>query len=123
LVPKEESSSESDKGFHESQQNQKRHLMKKVKTALGRMLSCKGSSKAVSTSQEGTTNQKEALLSNTQSLLPRILKELPSPKLFAKLRMRKLSQNGNQGQFIIVKTKNNGKTTVWLTHGPQRTMC
>uniref|UniRef100_A0A8C9CRY4 Chromosome 3 open reading frame 49 n=1 Tax=Phocoena sinus TaxID=42100 RepID=A0A8C9CRY4_PHOSS len=83
LVPKEESSNESDMEFHESQQNQKRDLVKKVKTFLVRMLSHK----------EGSTNPKETLLSNTQSLLPRIVKELPSPKLFTKPRMRKLSQN------------------------------
>lgn len=95
LVPKEESSSDSDMGFHESQQNQKRNLMTKVKTAFGRMLSYKCRSKLASASKEGSTDHKEALLSNTQSLLPRIVKELPSPKLFT-AKMRKLSENGNQ---------------------------
>ncbi|XP_060019756.1 LOW QUALITY PROTEIN: putative uncharacterized protein C3orf49 homolog [Lagenorhynchus albirostris] len=93
LVPKEESSNESDMEFHESQQNQKRDLVKKVKTFGGRMLSHKYRSKPASVSREGSTNPKETLLSNTQSLLPRIVKELPSPKLFTKPRMRKLSQN------------------------------
>ncbi|XP_031518783.1 putative uncharacterized protein C3orf49 homolog [Papio anubis] len=92
LVPKEESSSDSDMGFHESQQNQKRNLMTKVKTAFGRMLSYKCRSKLASTSKEGSTDHKEALLSNMQSLLPRIVKELPSPKLFT-AKMRKLSEN------------------------------
>uniref|UniRef100_A0A2K6F8A3 Chromosome 3 open reading frame 49 n=1 Tax=Propithecus coquereli TaxID=379532 RepID=A0A2K6F8A3_PROCO len=102
LVPKEESSSDSDMGFHESQQNQKKKLMKKMKTAFGRMLSYKHRNKPATASKEGCTNQKEALLSNTQSLLPRIIKELPSPKLFTKPKMRKLTENGNQRQFIIV---------------------
>nr|XP_008259098.2 putative uncharacterized protein C3orf49 homolog isoform X2 [Oryctolagus cuniculus] len=93
LVPKEESSSESDVGFHESRQNQKRNVMKKVKTALGRMLSHKYRCKPASPSRRGSRNHKEALLSPTQSLLPRIVRELPSPKLFTKPRMRKLPQN------------------------------
>ncbi|XP_012497301.1 PREDICTED: putative uncharacterized protein C3orf49 [Propithecus coquereli] len=93
LVPKEESSSDSDMGFHESQQNQKKKLMKKMKTAFGRMLSYKHRNKPATASKEGCTNQKEALLSNTQSLLPRIIKELPSPKLFTKPKMRKLTEN------------------------------
>ncbi|XP_068415249.1 putative uncharacterized protein C3orf49 homolog [Eschrichtius robustus] len=93
LVPKEESSNESDMEFHESQQNQKRDLVKKVKTFLGRMLSHEYRSKPASVSGEGSTNHKETLLSNTQSSLPRIVKELPSPKLFTEPRMRKLSQD------------------------------
>ncbi|XP_075854902.1 putative uncharacterized protein C3orf49 homolog [Microcebus murinus] len=93
LVPKEESSSDSDIGFHESQQNQKKNLMKKMKTALGRMLSYKHRSKPATTSKGGSTDQKEALLSNMQSLLPRGGRELPSPKLFTKPKMRKLAEN------------------------------
>ncbi|ELW48677.1 putative uncharacterized protein C3orf49 homolog [Tupaia chinensis] len=93
LVPKEESSSDGDMGFHESQQNQKKNLMKKVKTAFGRMLSYKYRSKPASANREASTHHKEVLLSNTQSLLPRMVKELPSPKLFSKPRMRKLSEN------------------------------
>ncbi|XP_047610429.1 putative uncharacterized protein C3orf49 homolog [Phacochoerus africanus] len=93
LVPKEESSSDSDMKFHESQRNPKKNLVKKVKTVLGRMLLCKHRSKPASVCRGGSTPHKETLLSNTQSLLPRIVKELPSPKLFTKPRMRKLSQN------------------------------
>ncbi|XP_045370359.2 putative uncharacterized protein C3orf49 homolog [Camelus bactrianus] len=92
LVPKEESSSDCDLEFQESQQNQKKNLVKKVKTVLGRMLSYKSRSKP-RVSREGSANHKETLLSNTQSLLPRLVKELPSPKLFTKPRMKKLSQN------------------------------
>ena len=65
LVPKEESSNESDMEFNESQQNQKRDLVKKVKTSLGRMLSHKYRSKPASVSGEGSTNPKVTLLSNT----------------------------------------------------------
>ncbi|KAM5231428.1 LOW QUALITY PROTEIN: uncharacterized protein C3orf49 homolog [Hipposideros larvatus] len=90
LVPKEESSSDSNMEFRESQQSQK-SLMKKVKIVWGRMLSC--AQKPASVSGEGSTNQKETCLSNAQSLVPRIVKELSSPKLFSKQRMRKLSQN------------------------------
>uniref|UniRef100_A0A8C5V4X2 Chromosome 3 open reading frame 49 n=1 Tax=Microcebus murinus TaxID=30608 RepID=A0A8C5V4X2_MICMU len=93
LVPKEESSSDSDIGFHESQQNQKKNLMKKMKTALGRMLSYKHRSKPATTSKGGSTDQKEALLSNMQSLLLRGGRELSSPKLFTKPKMRKLAEN------------------------------
>ncbi|XP_058144575.1 putative uncharacterized protein C3orf49 homolog [Dasypus novemcinctus] len=93
LVPKEELSSDSDVEFHESQQNKKKKVMKQMKSAFGRMLSCKYRSKPASSSGEGSTNHKETLLSNMQSLLPRIVKELPSPKLFTKPRMRKLPQN------------------------------
>ncbi|KAK2509124.1 hypothetical protein MC885_006442 [Smutsia gigantea] len=93
LVPRDESSGDSDTEFHESQQNQKKKWRKKVKTVLGRVLSYKHRSKPASVSREGSTNHKETLTSNTHSLLPRIVKELPSPKLFTKPRMRKLSQN------------------------------
>ncbi|XP_030885240.1 putative uncharacterized protein C3orf49 homolog [Leptonychotes weddellii] len=93
LVPKDESSADSDKEFHESQQNQKKTVMKKVKTVLGRMLSYKWRSKSASVSRGASTNHKETFLSNPQSFLPRIVKELPAPRLFTKPRMRKLSQN------------------------------
>ncbi|KAI5937355.1 putative uncharacterized protein C3orf49 [Manis javanica] len=93
LVPREESSGDSDMEFHKSQQNQKKKWRKKVKTVLGRVLSYKHRSKPASVSREGATNRKETLPSSTHSLLPRIVKELPSPKLFTKPRMRKLSQN------------------------------
>ncbi|XP_008825732.1 putative uncharacterized protein C3orf49 homolog [Nannospalax galili] len=93
LVPKEESSSESDLGFHENQQNQKKNLMKKMKTALGKMLPFKSRGKPASAHRESVTRQKEALLASTQSLLPRLVRELPSPKLFTKPRTGKLSQN------------------------------
>ncbi|XP_042637885.1 putative uncharacterized protein C3orf49 homolog [Orycteropus afer afer] len=93
LIPKEGSSSDSDMEFHESQQNKKKNVMKKVKTAFGKMLSYKYRSKPTSVGGKDSTKHKEALLSNTQSLLPRIVKELSSPKLFTKPRLRKLSQN------------------------------
>ncbi|XP_065791097.1 putative uncharacterized protein C3orf49 homolog [Muntiacus reevesi] len=93
LVPKEESSSDSDIEFHKSQQNQKKSLVRKVKTVLGRMLSHTYRSKPASVNEEGAPNHKETLLLNTQSLLPRIVKEFPSPRLFTKPRMRRLSQN------------------------------
>ncbi|KAM6169936.1 uncharacterized protein C3orf49 homolog [Rhynchocyon petersi] len=93
LVPKEESSSNSDMDFQESQENKKSNVMQKVKTTLGKMLPYKQRSKSASVQEESSTNHKEVFLSNTQSLLPRIVKELPSPKLFTKPRMRKLSQN------------------------------
>uniref|UniRef100_A0A8C3YJ17 Chromosome 3 open reading frame 49 n=1 Tax=Catagonus wagneri TaxID=51154 RepID=A0A8C3YJ17_9CETA len=93
LVPKEESSSDSDMEFHESQQSPKKNLVKKVKTVFRRMLLCKYRSKPAGVRRGGSTPHAETLLSNTQSLLPRIVKELPSPKLFTKPRMRKLSQN------------------------------
>lgn len=101
LVPKEESSADSDMEFHESQQNQRKNVMRKVKTVLGRVLSYKWRSKWASVGRGVSTNQKESFLSNTQSLLPRIVKELPAPRLFAKPRTRKLSQNGNQRQLIL----------------------
>lgn len=63
--------------------------------------------KPASVSGEGSTNQKETRLSNAQSLVPRIVKELPSPKLFSKQRMRKLSQNGNQKQYIWLSVQAN----------------
>nr|XP_045758140.1 putative uncharacterized protein C3orf49 homolog [Mirounga angustirostris] len=93
LVPKDESSADSDKEFHESQQNQKKTVMKKMKTVLGRMLSYKWRSKSASVSRGASTYHKETFLSNPQSFLPRIVKELPAPRLFAKPRTRKLSQN------------------------------
>ncbi|XP_060058474.1 putative uncharacterized protein C3orf49 homolog [Erinaceus europaeus] len=94
LIPKEEICDDSDVEFHESQQNQK-NVMKKVKTALGRMMSCMHRSKSASINREGFNNHKEILLSNTQGLLPRIVKELPSPRLLTKPRMKKLPQNAS----------------------------
>ncbi|XP_047706236.1 putative uncharacterized protein C3orf49 homolog [Prionailurus viverrinus] len=93
LVPKDETSGDSDMEFHESQQNTKKNWMKKVKTVLGRMLSYKSRSKSANGSRGASANPKETFLSNPQSLLPRIVKDLPSARLFMKPRMRKLSQN------------------------------
>ncbi|KAM9593060.1 uncharacterized protein C3orf49 homolog [Trichechus inunguis] len=98
LVPREESSSDSDMEFHENQQNKKQNVMKKLKTALGKVLSYKYRRKPASVSRESSTIHKEALLSNTQSLLPRIV------KLFTKPRMRKLSQNGTI-RFDVVEAE------------------
>ncbi|XP_029773592.1 putative uncharacterized protein C3orf49 homolog [Suricata suricatta] len=93
LVPREETSGDSDMEFHESQQNTKKNWLKKVKTVLGRMTSYKCRRKSANGGRGASTNPKETFLSNTQSLLPRIVKELPSPRLFMKPRMKKLSQN------------------------------
>lgn len=101
LVPKEESSSDSDMEFCESQQSQKQNVMKKVKTVLGRMLPYKYRSKPESVSGEGFPDYKETCLSNTQSLLPRLIKKLPSPKMFTKARMGKCCQHGSQRQCIV----------------------
>lgn len=119
MVPKEESSSDSDMEFHKSQQNQKKNLVKKGKTVLGRMLSHMYRSKPASVNEEGAPNHKETLLPNTQSLLPRIVKELPSPKLFTKPRMRKLSQNGNPSQHMVQcqgQERNWNRTAFVVTH-------
>uniref|UniRef100_A0A8C4KV75 Chromosome 3 open reading frame 49 n=1 Tax=Equus asinus TaxID=9793 RepID=A0A8C4KV75_EQUAS len=99
LVPKEESSSDNDMEFHE------------MKTVWGRMLSCKYRSKPASPSGAGSTSHRETLLSNTQSLLPRLVKELPSPKLFTKPRMRKLSQNATIQLYVV------GAETEEITRG------
>ncbi|ELK07775.1 hypothetical protein PAL_GLEAN10022151 [Pteropus alecto] len=101
LVPKEESSSDSDMEFCESQQNQKKNVMKKVKTVLGMMLPYKDRSKPASVSGEGFSNHKETCLSDTQKLLPRVVKKFPSRKLFTKPRMGMLLQHGNQRQSSI----------------------
>lgn len=71
------------------------------------MLSYTHRSQPASVSGEGCTNQKETHLSNTQSLLPRIVKELPSPKLLSKQKIRKLSQNGDQRQCLWLSVKAN----------------
>lgn len=101
LVPKEESLNESDVGFHENRSNPKRNLVKKMKSAVGKMLSCKYGSQSASAGRESFVEQKEAVPCNAQGLLPRLVKELPSPRLFTKSKMRKLSQTGNQWQFNI----------------------
>ncbi|KAM5315083.1 LOW QUALITY PROTEIN: uncharacterized protein C3orf49 homolog [Glossophaga mutica] len=96
LVPEEESSSSSNMEFHESQQSQKKNVTKKVKTFVVRMLSYKYRCKPASISGEETT----------QSLLPRVVKELPSPILFSIPRMRKLSQNATlQLDIVEAETK------------------
>ncbi|XP_055468182.1 putative uncharacterized protein C3orf49, partial [Psammomys obesus] len=93
LVPKKEPLNESDLRFHGNQNNQKRNLMKKMKSAFGKMLSCKCGSQSGNVGKESSAEQEEAAVSNTQGLLPRLVKELPSPRLFTKPRTRKLSQN------------------------------
>ncbi|GAB1298602.1 Predicted gene 11100 [Apodemus speciosus] len=93
LVPKEESLDESNLGFHESQSSPKRNLVKKMKSAVRKMLSCKCGSQSANAGRESFVERKEAASSNAQGLLPRLVKELPSSRLFTKPRMRKLSQN------------------------------
>ncbi|XP_050016450.1 putative uncharacterized protein C3orf49 homolog [Alexandromys fortis] len=94
LVPKEESLSESDLEFHATENHQKRNLVKKMKTVLGKVLSCRCGSQSAHAGRGSSAGRKEATLSNTQGLLlSRLVKELPSPRLFTKPRMRKLSQN------------------------------
>ena len=56
-------------------------------------------SQQVSTKRVPLTTRKPSF--QIQSLLLRIVKELPSPKLFTKPRMRKLSQNGNPSQHMV----------------------
>lgn len=101
LVPKEESLSESDLEFRATQNNQKRNLMKKMKTLLRKVLSYRCGSQSARAGRGSSAGRKEAALSNTQGLLSRLVKELQSPRLFTKPRMRKLSQNGNQLLFNI----------------------
>ncbi|XP_028750339.1 putative uncharacterized protein C3orf49 homolog [Peromyscus leucopus] len=110
LVPKEESLSESDLEFHENQNNQKRNLMKKMKSAFGKMLSCKCGGQSARAGRESPAAQTEATLSNTQGLLPKLVKELPSPRLFTKPKMRKLSQNATI-QLDVVEAEAEEVTT------------
>ena len=66
-------------------------ILGKVKIFMGRMLSYKYRCKPASVSGEGTM----------QSPLLRVVKDLPSPRLFSTPRMRKLSQNGNHRQCVV----------------------
>ncbi|XP_068940664.1 putative uncharacterized protein C3orf49 homolog [Petaurus breviceps papuanus] len=93
LVPKEESSSGSDLESQQSPENKKKNFMKKIKTAFRRTLPEHYRIKVARSHKSGPSNHKEALFSNTQSLLPRITKERPSHKLFAKPQIGKLPQN------------------------------
>ncbi|XP_008144571.3 putative uncharacterized protein C3orf49 homolog [Eptesicus fuscus] len=90
LVPKEESSSGSDMEFHGSQQSQRKSVMRKVKTFVGRMLSPRHRHKPAGS---GATSPQDALLPHPQSLLPGGAQELPPPRLLSTRRTRKLSQN------------------------------
>lgn len=87
--------------FVKASKIKKKSVMKKVKTVLGKTLPYKYRSKPASVSGAGFPTYKETSLSNTKSLLPRVLKKLPSPKLFIKPRMGKLSEHGNQRQRIV----------------------
>ncbi|XP_029397544.1 putative uncharacterized protein C3orf49 homolog [Mus pahari] len=93
LVLKDEPLNESNLGFHESRSNPKRNLVKKVKSAIGKMLSCKCGSQSANAGRESFVERKEAAPSQAPGLLPRLVKELPSPRLFTNPRMKKLSQN------------------------------
>ncbi|XP_074055156.1 putative uncharacterized protein C3orf49 homolog [Macrotis lagotis] len=93
LVPKEESSSGSDLESHQSPEKKKNYFMKKIKTAFRRTLPEHYRIKVARSQKSRSPNHKQTLFSNTQSLLPRIAKELPSPKLFAKPQIGNLPQN------------------------------
>ncbi|EPQ12701.1 hypothetical protein D623_10011576 [Myotis brandtii] len=102
LVPKEESSSGSDMEFHESQQSQKKSVMKKVKTFVGRILSARHRHKPAGS---GATSPQEALLPHPQSLLPGGAQELPPPRLRSTPRTRKLPQNALQLDVVEAETE------------------
>ncbi|XP_016078575.1 PREDICTED: putative uncharacterized protein C3orf49 [Miniopterus natalensis] len=87
--------------FHGSQQSQKKTVMKKVKTFVGRMLSHQRRHKPAGVRAEGATGPQGALLSHLQSLLPGGAEEPPSPGLPTVPRPRKLSQNGNHGEHPV----------------------
>ncbi|XP_074139217.1 putative uncharacterized protein C3orf49 homolog [Sminthopsis crassicaudata] len=93
LVPKEESSSGSDLESQQSPENKKKNFMKKIKTAFKRTLPEQYRIKVAKSNKSYPSNHKEALFSNRQSLLSRIAKERPSPRLFAKPQIGKLPQN------------------------------
>ncbi|XP_072506801.1 putative uncharacterized protein C3orf49 homolog [Notamacropus eugenii] len=93
LVPKEESSSGSDLESQQSPENKKKNFMKKIKTAFRRTLPEHYRVKEARSRESTPSNHKEALFSNTQSLLPRITKEGSCHKLFAKPQIGKLPQN------------------------------
>ncbi|XP_026253632.2 putative uncharacterized protein C3orf49 homolog [Urocitellus parryii] len=93
LFPREKSFSESDPGSRASQQNQKPKWAKRMKTSFRRMLSHKGRGKPTSSSREGSTLHGKALGPNAQGLLPRIVRELTSSKLFTKPRVGERTQN------------------------------
>ncbi|XP_010604886.1 putative uncharacterized protein C3orf49 homolog [Fukomys damarensis] len=104
LVPKEESSSESDTGFQESQQNQGKKWMKKVRTAFGRMLPHTHRNKPGGTSREASARPPRTPLAHARRLLPRMAQELPSPRLFPTPRVRRLSQ-GATIQLDVVEAE------------------
>lgn len=102
LAPKEESCSEIDVGFQESQQNQKKSMkesMKKSKSFLGKILPRRG--KPLNASSKDSEEHKETFLSAVQSSVPQIVKQLLPTKLFTMLRMRKQSPNSEQRQFVL----------------------
>ncbi|XP_046308882.1 putative uncharacterized protein C3orf49 homolog isoform X2 [Marmota monax] len=92
-IEREKSFSESDPGSRASQQNQKPKWMKRIKTAFRRTLSHKGRGQPASISREGSTLHGKALGPHAQGLLPRIVRELTSPKLFTKPRVEERTQN------------------------------
>ncbi|XP_014401617.1 PREDICTED: putative uncharacterized protein C3orf49 [Myotis brandtii] len=88
--------------FHESQQSQKKSVMKKVKTFVGRILSARHRHKPAGS---GATSPQEALLPHPQSLLPGGAQELPPPRLRSTPRTRKLPQNALQLDVVEAETE------------------
>ncbi|XP_006779215.1 PREDICTED: putative uncharacterized protein C3orf49 [Myotis davidii] len=88
--------------FHESQQSQKKSVMKKVKTFIGRMLSARHRHKPAGS---GAPSPQKALLPHPQSLPPEGAQELPPPRLRSTPRMRKLPQNALQLDVVEAETE------------------
>ncbi|XP_078518485.1 putative uncharacterized protein C3orf49 homolog [Lissotriton helveticus] len=97
LLPKDDSSSENDFETFDIQEGKKKNFVKKMKTSLGKMLpSNKREHKCMQlkdTKPLCPAGSRETLISSTQGLLPRIMKDFPSPKVLPKLKAWRVSQN------------------------------
>ncbi|XP_069499817.1 putative uncharacterized protein C3orf49 homolog [Ambystoma mexicanum] len=97
LLPKEGSSSGNDSESFDVQEHKKKNFVKKMKTSFGKMMpSSKRENKDMELQDTKTlspSSSKGSLFSSTQSLLPKIIKDLPSPKVLPKLKAWRFSQN------------------------------
>ncbi|KAJ1110172.1 hypothetical protein NDU88_007527 [Pleurodeles waltl] len=97
LLPKDDSSSENDFETFDIQEEKKNNFVKKMKTSLGKIFpSNKRENKCMQlqdTKPLCPAETKGTLISSTQGLLPRIIKDLPSPKVLPKLKSWRVSQN------------------------------
>nr|XP_033782504.1 putative uncharacterized protein C3orf49 homolog [Geotrypetes seraphini] len=120
LIPEEETASANDAKPLDTREPKKKNFATKMKLTVAKMLPSNfrepKTVKQQNPRTEGHTENKVTILLSTQSLLPKLMKELPSPKLFHKTKVDRLAQKATmQLDVNVVKAETEritGKNTV-----------